>query len=407
MTIDPERTAALSAPDGESRDVWVAGEAPPVSHVSLWRPTVEAARIRRPLEELPSRAAENLFWLGRTAERADWTMRVARAVLSRQQEDSFARPYLPAARAALESLWSYEDGEGSAGRDGAGAVEIEALARGLITSAQQPLGLPRLLDNLHRLAATMRDRLSAEAWRVLNDLHASQRWRAGAAAGVTPLPETPQEAPHDRGEALGRLDNGLRALAAFNGLTDENFTRGHGWAFLDLGRRLARADSLAALIRSTFGRINSGADESGSLLFTLEVADSFITYRSRYRLEPMLPPLLDLLLTDESNPRGLAFQLVRIEQHIAALPQSGPQAGMGRGRAQEQRLALSLLTAVRLADVTALTSAEPDGTRRGLRTLLNEQSAGLAGLTEAIGERYFDLIEKGVKWVRAGAREAS
>jgi uncharacterized circularly permuted ATP-grasp superfamily protein/uncharacterized alpha-E superfamily protein len=394
MTLDPERTVALSAPDGEARDVWIVGEMPPTPHSSLWRPTVEAARVRRPVEELPSRAAENLFWLGRYAERADWTMRVLRTCLSRLQEDHPARQSLPACRAALEGLLTGDDGELPGKWERTGAALIERVAGSLMTSAEQPLGLPRLLDNLHRVAGVTRDRLSSEAWRALNDFHATRCWRAGAVAP-------------DRGDALRLLDDGLRVLAAFNGLSDENFTRGFGWSFLDLGRRLARADGLAALLGAIFGRGADGGDDSGSLLFTLEVADSFITYRSRYRLEPMLPLLLDLLLVDESNPRGLAFQLVRVEKHIDTLPQSAPQSGAGGGRMEEQRLALSLLTAVRLADVVALTKVEPNGVRPDLQSLLDEQSAGLATLTDAIGRRYFDLIEKGVKWVRAGARGVS
>ena len=206
MTVDPDRTVALSAPDGESRDVWIVGETPSAPFTSLWRPTVEAARIRRPVEELPSRAAENLFWLGRYAERADWSMRVLRTCLGRLQEDSPTRQYLPACRAALEGLLSTEDGALPGHRERTGVALIEQLARSLMTSAEEPLGLPRLLDNVHRVAGVTRDRLSSEAWRALNEFHAGRRWRAGAM-------------PPARGDALRLLDEGLRALAAFNGLT--------------------------------------------------------------------------------------------------------------------------------------------------------------------------------------------
>ncbi len=44
MTVDPDATVALSAPDGESRDVWIASDATPPPHISLWRPTIEAAQ---------------------------------------------------------------------------------------------------------------------------------------------------------------------------------------------------------------------------------------------------------------------------------------------------------------------------------------------------------------------------
>ena len=83
-----------------------------------------------------------------------------------------------------------------------------------------------------------------------------------------------------------------------------------------------------------FGRSAGGEEESGSLLFTLELADSFITYRSRYRLEPMLPLLFDLLLVDESNPRSSAFQLVELARHIDRLPHPEQAAAASRNSGQ-------------------------------------------------------------------------
>jgi hypothetical protein len=96
MTVDESSAVALSAPDGESRDVWVVSDANLPPHVSLWRPAIEVAQVQRSPHDLPSRAADNLFWLGRYTERADWTMRVLRTCLSRLQEDSGPRQDLPA-----------------------------------------------------------------------------------------------------------------------------------------------------------------------------------------------------------------------------------------------------------------------------------------------------------------------
>ena len=111
-----------------------------------------------------------------------------------------------------------------------------------MTSADWHYGLPRTLDNIHRVASITRDRLSLEAWRTLNDFYASRRWRADAM-------------PTDRSAtSLRLLDDGLRVLAAFHGLTHENMTRNFGWSFLDMGRRLARADNLAELLRGIFGK---------------------------------------------------------------------------------------------------------------------------------------------------------
>jgi uncharacterized circularly permuted ATP-grasp superfamily protein/uncharacterized alpha-E superfamily protein len=388
MTVDPNLTVALSAPDGESRDVWVVSDATPAPFSSLWRPTIEAAHIDHAPQDLPSRAADNQFWLGRYVEQADWTMRVLRICLSRLQEDSAPRQDLRACRTALEILLSKEDGKIPAEWEPTDVKLIEQLVHNLMTSSDWDYGLPRTLENLHRVANVARDRLSLEAWRTLNDFYANRRWHADA------MPVT-------RGDALRLLDDGLRVLAAFHGLTHENMTRNFGWSFLDMGRRLSRAQNLAELISGVFGKVANGEDESGSLLFTLELADSFITYRSRYRLEPILPLVFDLLLVDESNPRSIAFQLAALARHIDTLPQSGE----GGARIEEQRVALSLLTSVRLADVTSLADIGPDGSRLGLSKLLDEQSTALTALSDVIGRRYFNLVEKGVKWVRARTRD--
>jgi uncharacterized circularly permuted ATP-grasp superfamily protein/uncharacterized alpha-E superfamily protein len=388
MTVDPNQTVALSAPDGESRDVWVVSDHVPPPFTSLWRPAIAAARVERGPQDLPSRAADNLFWLGRYTERADWTMRTLRICLSRLQEDSAPRQELRASRTALELLLSKEEGKVPAEWEATDTRLIEQLARNLMTSSEWHYGLPRTLDNIHRVASVTRDRLSLEAWRTLNDFYASRRWRA-------------ETMPTKIADSLRLLEDGLRVLAAFHGLTHENMTRNFGWSFLDMGRRMSRARNLAELLRGIFGKSRSGEDDSGSLLFTLELADSFITYRSRYRLAPMLPLVLDLLLIDESNPRAIAFQLAELVRHIDALPQSRERGA----RIDEQRMALALLTSVRLADVASLARPEPDGARPRLQKLLDEQIAALPLLSDVIGRRYFNLVEKDAKWVRARSRE--
>jgi uncharacterized circularly permuted ATP-grasp superfamily protein/uncharacterized alpha-E superfamily protein len=386
MTVDPDLTVALSAPDGESRDVWVVSDTALPPYTSLWRPTIEAAQVRRSMRDLPSRAADNLFWLGRYIERADWTMRTLRVSLSRLQEDSAPRQEMRASRIALQILLAKDEGKVPGEWEVTDATLIERLAQNLMTSADWYYALPRTLENIHRIASLTRDRLSLEAWRTLNNFYASRRWRADAM-------------PSAMGDALRLLDDGLQVLAAFHGLTHENMTRNFGWSFLDMGRRLSRALNLAEVLLGIFGKVGVGDDETGSLLFVLELADSFITYRSRYRLAPMLPLVLDLLLLDESNPRSVGFQLAALARHIETLPQSGQSSS----RIEEQRLALSLLTQTRLADVASLDKIE-DGARPALQRLLREQVVALPVLSDVLGRRYFNLTEKDAKWHRAYSR---
>ncbi len=389
MTVDPSATVSLSATEAETRDVWVVSDSVvPKSYASLWRPTIEAAgRIHHGAQDLPSRAADNLFWLGRYTERADWTMRVLRTCLTRLQEDAGPRQELRGSRTAMELLLAKDEGSIPAEWETTDVALIEQLSRNLLSSTRWYYALPRTLDSIHRIASLTRDRLSVEAWRTLNDFFAGRRWQADAQ-------------PTSMGEKLQLLEDGLRVLAAFHGLTHENMTRNFGWSFLDMGRRLERAQNVAELLKGIFGRTAEQDDETGSMLFVLDLADSFITYRSRYRLAPLIPLVLDLLLVDESNPRSVAFQLTALNQQVSSLPQSHE----GRGRIEEQRLALSMLSELQVADVNDLAKVGPDGRRTALVALLDKYDRGLPELSDAIGRRYFNLVEKGARWVRARSR---
>ena len=349
MTVDPDATVALSAPDGESRDVWVVSDATPPPHTSLWRPTIEAARIERAPQDLPSRAADNLFWLGRYTERADWTMRVLRICLSRLQEDSAPRQELRASRTALEILLSKEDGKVPGEWIATDARLIEQLAHNLMTSADWYYGLPRTLDNIHRVASITRDRLSLEAWRTLNDFYASRRWRADAM-------------PTAMGDSLQLLDDGLRVLAAFHGLTHENMTRNFGWSFLDMGRRLSRAHNLAEVLLGIFGKARSGEDEREACcsLSNWPTASSPIARATGWRhccrwCSICCWSTKAIRAASPSSSRSWRGTSIRCRNPARAARASRNSA-----------LALSLLTSVRLADVTDLAKLEPDGTRTEL-----------------------------------------
>ena len=390
MTVDPGASMALTAPDGASRDVWVLSDTPQPAFKSLWLPVIEEAQIQRGPRELPSRAADNLFWLGRYVEHADWTFRLLRNCLARIEEDSGPRQSLQLSRRILERELE-RNGKKTVERFAAlgDGPAIAQLARTLMTSADLGYGLQQTLANIHRVASLTRDRLSLEAWRALNMFYADGRWQRSA------MPAT-------IGQSLDLIDAGLATIASFNGLSHENMTRNYGWSFLDIGRRLSRTYNMSRMMLSAFEVETAEGDGYANMLFALELADSFITYRSRYRLDPVLSLVLDLLIVDETNPRSLAFQLSAISTHIDSLPQTGK----GRGRTEVQLQALALLSEVRLADVTQLSETDTDGRRHELTAKLSSIVARVPSLSNAITRRYFSVIEKEPQWVRVRSRQS-
>ncbi len=373
MTVDPDRAVALSSPDGQTRDVWMLADAEQAPHVSLWRPTLETARVERSQRVIQSRVADDLFWLGRYSERADWTMRVLRGALRRVEEDGGLPTGRRAARRCLEILLTEVKPQLSAARQHPADLEIEELCGHLVSGGASHRTLDRTFEGLYRVANLARDRLSLEAWQALARFRPGDSWTAT-------LSTSPPVA------VLDQLDEGLAAIAAFNGLMHENMTRNYGWSFLDMGRRLERAYNLSEALLTLFIPAPEPDAEASSLLLLLELADSFITYRSRYRLDPMLALVLDLLLLDEANPRSLAYQLGTLSQHMESLP----DGRRGVSLSEDRRLSLSLLTSIRLADVEAMSRVENRG---ALEDLLRDQLTLLPDLSDALGRHYFNLTD--------------
>jgi uncharacterized alpha-E superfamily protein len=238
---------------------------------------------------------------------------------------------------------------------------------------QRSYALRDSLEQLHRTATLVRDQISHDAWRMLNALHIDRRWREPKGRIVA-------------AQAMELLDEGVRYLNAFSGTEAENMTRNFAWRFLGMGRRVERASHLVDLTR---GLVLHGGDPEGdgSLRLLLELGDSFMTYRSRYVMTPLLTPVLDLLLLDETNPRSLAFQLVEIDSHFAHLPNEGPH------RSAEQRLVLRLLTELRLAEIGSLLEPAKDGKGTHLEGLMKRTAAAMPELSEIIARNHFAHAE--------------
>jgi uncharacterized alpha-E superfamily protein len=366
-----------------SKDLWITSAAPEPPVPSILGTTMREVHLRRTGRDLLSRTADNLFWLGRYAERAEGTMRVLRAVLTRFLEDGRPDSNPEVLRRLLLLLLrkgpALPKTSQQPGWDG-----VEALV-GILMFDARAYGLRESLDDLHRTATLVRDQISHDAWRMLNTLHVDRRWRQPR-AGTLAWP------------ALELLDEGIRALNAFSGTEAENMTRNYAWRFLDMGRRIERAGQLVQFTREL---ILGGAvpESDGSLRLLLELGDSFMTYRSRYLMTPLTAPVLDLLFLDETNPRGVAFQLRELEAHVAMLPSDGPHRSPG------QRLILKLLTAVRLAEVGELCAADEDGRMTRLEQLLDEIIANLPKLSDVISRSYFAHAEAPVATMAMRRRE--
>jgi uncharacterized circularly permuted ATP-grasp superfamily protein/uncharacterized alpha-E superfamily protein len=316
---DADARAVSLQRGGRTADAWFLSHGPVEETTLLPRP--ERIQIQRASGVLPSRAAYNLFWVGRYVERAEATLRLIRALINRLADAGEAAAPVAERLAAILAAWS------------AGPSDIPNARPGLIAEAALSRrnfegSLPHLVTAARAAASVIRDRLSPDAWRALNDLVASV-----AVALPAGVPESLM---------LERVETALRIIAAFSGLEQENMTRLAGWRFLELGRRIERAILTGRFVRQL-------ADEhapDGALDALLELADSQITYRQRYVMIAARAPVIDLVLLDPNNPRSVIYQLDRIEAHLAALPKY-----VAEGRlSPPQQIAASLATELRTAD---------------------------------------------------------
>ena len=288
---------AVSMGDGaESADVWVLAESP--VEVSSLLPSPESVRITRLLGNLPSRAADNLFWFGRYLERAEATLRVVRC-LSARSVDPDAPMRL--GRQSLDRLMGVLVGWGAIDAvtlaKGATAASIEGLRDGIHYGSA--LSLAR---SARKAASVIRERLTHQTWELIGRL----------VTAIDPVPERHLSA----GENVDLADDALTIIAALSGLFDENFNRGAGWVFYVMGRCVERGANTCRLLRQFAG--NDATEHMLGVM--LDLIDSQITYSSRYLVGVAPAPVRDMALLDPFNPRSVAFQVNRIDEGIATLP---------------------------------------------------------------------------------------
>jgi uncharacterized circularly permuted ATP-grasp superfamily protein/uncharacterized alpha-E superfamily protein len=365
---------------GGSKDTWCFSHEP-VMFESMMHHFTDSLEIHRD-SDLPSRVADNMLWLGRYVERTEGVLRVLRSVLNRLNSETRLDiiqefPFLLRIMANLEIVPSSFVGP-EASYDMA-AIETELMAA--MFSPQRPGSIRNLMQHVKRVAASVRDRLSNDSWHVLGRMEHD-------------LARVCSQKNNQISDAQELVSEMILTISAFAGLALESMTRGMGWRFMDMGRRLERADYTITLLQSLFfpgeNTVPSGKrSRSHDLEALLEVADSTITYHTRYRTILQKEPIVDLLLLDELNPRSAGFQMTRLSEHVETLPGNTPQPF----RTKEEKIALDLTTQLRLTDISHLMAMNEAGDLPRLYQLLNRLKKGIQALGDQITQHYLSRIE--------------
>ena len=350
---------------GHSKDVWVlSGQ--PVDTFSMLRPVTEPLELRRASLVVPSGVADNTFWLGRYVERAENMARILRSMVPRVRyaEDKELASLLSLHR-TLGSPQSKLP-KTSRGKATFAALEKELLS--MLTDTERADSLPCTLAEVARVGGNVRERLSADMTLLIGQMRTCME-----SNGREPLPQYSV-----------KLTECLELLSAFSGMERENLIRGSGWLFMSLGRRLERAIYVTRQLRVITRPLS--AEDWRYLEYLLEVADSSVTYRTRYytTLQPLA--VMDVLMLDETNPRSLEFQLNHLVDLYRKLPRYDPSD------LKSMQDALDRLRAIDLQAILYPAPDRPDRRGAGLRRLdrcLADLEILLPSWSNNLSSRYF------------------
>jgi len=357
---------------GGSKDTWVlsTSEEPP------------AGRLRdsqtfspRSSGELPSRVSDNLFWLGRYAERIEGGVRLVRALLpALSGEEDFGRTASLGNIVHLLSGMGYLPEELRQSSLAQQRWQVERFLGNMVYDPSRTWGIGWNLKQIRRVSWPLKERLSQDTWRVLQQLDRD--------FSSTP----PTSADQRLVLAMTLLDHAVVTLSAFGGLLMENTTRGYGWRFLDIGRRLERGLQMTEWLK--VGVAQAPFQNEPYLDLLLQIADSAITYRTRYLTALRTENVLELLLADEANPRSVAFQLTTLLEHVESLP----MRNSGSSSPVEHEIASRVLAAVRRAECEDLATRDASGNMDALENLLGEIKTDLWDLSDALTARYLSHL---------------
>ena len=355
---------------GSSADTWVLTDVEKgdtVDRTTLLQPNHAPTTLIHRKRMVTSRAAENLFWLGRYTERTENSIRLARLTLnSLNGEDPSSPPLLawlsemavkntlvlPGVPTAMQARRVFE--------------------RSLIASLDSSDGATSVGYHLRALkltASSVRERLSQEHWNVITRAEAefSERCAAHAAQGEWSAVD-----------ALRVLESASGYMAAITGAQTDRMTRDDGWRLLSIGRLIERLCVLVPALE--LGFTTGAVDDSGGFEALVALFDSTITFHAQYQQSREVAALLDLLVLDRDNPRSLGWVAQTLRGRLAKLAGSAPEA--------LDPLALKVPDPAQW-DLVQLCSADPKGRYPALAALLTQCLDAAWQLSEDISLRYF------------------
>ncbi|GAB1260384.1 circularly permuted type 2 ATP-grasp protein [Aurantivibrio plasticivorans] len=356
----------------KSKDTWVISSEPSVAETQVSR--VEAKKDAEVIR-LPSRVVENLFWMGRYAERAEASLRLLRTVfMMLNGEEPLSRDVKRVLLTAVTKVTTTYPGFTEA--DDALIDDPYTELLHVVVDAARPGSIAANLNAMLYCADESKELVSSDTLRVINDIRDILFDLQGSfGQGIMTAPE----------ESLDPL---VTALMALSGLGHESMGRGVGWRFMQIGRRLERSIQTNMVINDMLAQSAPERDEKLFLYGTLLCLENLINYRRRYSADLNIESCLDLIMLDSTNPRSLLFQLNELYQHLTELSTEGVSNELD----EHQSVALQAQTLVKLIRLKELCQLT-DSARPVLAEKLVQLNTLLSSMSDLISDKYFDHRE--------------
>lgn len=342
---------------GGIKDTWIA-TSEPIRESGMYTSTSGPVSITRGGGEVANRVADNLFWTGRYCERLDFLTRLVREILSHLVEGGELREPLISLSGALRNQLAMLPEEDR-------ITDFSEMSD-IVYNENLSGSIQQTATFLDRASKTVRDRMSDDMRRMLQAIF------------------TALDQQRSIDQSLDTLNSILVYTAAFSGLMEESMSRSQGWRFIETGRRLERIIQTTTFLRYVYSR-----EAFAIPLSILRISDSERTYARRYLSRFRGDAIFDMLVLDDSNPRSLIFQALRMEELIAGL-----HSEEANHRTLEEKSALRLSTTLRVSDVNDLFNREGDPYHQALDPLFVEILNESSGVFTGLHERFFQQLEK-------------
>ncbi|WP_292950955.1 MULTISPECIES: circularly permuted type 2 ATP-grasp protein [unclassified Neptuniibacter] len=369
--LSQQATVVTNQAGSQSKDTWILASEPE-KQTTLIEDNSGIINLAHEAN-LPSRVIENLFWMGRYAERAESNMRLMRTVFMQMNG---IEPLPEKSKKMLLQALSQQT------NCLPGFMDIEKLDNpdqeliDIILDSNRSSSIKSSLLALLTCSEEVKEMLSADTHRIINDIR--DNLFELERSYISGLPSAPEES----------LDPLVTTLLAMSGLSHESMLQGVGWKFQEIGRRTERALQTARLIQSLLTTALPQSQQQQILESVLLSVEALITFRRRYRTHTDVAHGLELLMLDETNPRSIIYQLQCLLNHFKDLPQPDSlKPGLSPG---EKRLIQSLSN-IQMADLDAVSRYDTETQSRGqLQQLLKEVIKHIEDFSSVLSDQYFD-----------------